>query len=431
MWSRLCVGTSRSRAAPKTQGVQAVSGLAPDEEETYRAMVQRSVEPRTMDRYRNQLAHWDTYLEVVRNNPEAVYPGHVMERLVDDRQRSMRLSHYLGYLVTTVRLRGTALSAAVNGLRKAMVSAGQQTAFFDGHMVSTTRRSLRLTARERAAVVTRAEESRVLPMTLPMAELIRQRYWVEASGDRRRLLSSAAVWIAVGLGFDGGLRISNLARTRGRSTGDDDFRLRASHVTFVVRDLADGAIHNYHPGMAMTDALEGYLAEVLEARIVYTSSKSGTVTRVTVNEATGGPFLDDLLTWALTSGIEHDVPFTSRHVSGTWRELTSRDVATAIKSAAEEMGLDPARYSTRSMRSGFTTTMANLGVDSNTRDHVGGWARGSRVPDAHYNFASLPGALSRARTDGAPAPESTPGLVSPSRMTSDESSESEGNGEDD
>lgn len=107
-------------------------------------MVYRSVRPQTMDRYRKKLAYWDAYLEGVRNNPNAVYPGRVMDHLVYDR-RSM--SHYLSYLVGTMRLISTAVSAVVNDLHKIMVAAGQHTAFFEGDIVITTRRSLQLSER--------------------------------------------------------------------------------------------------------------------------------------------------------------------------------------------------------------------------------------------------------------------------------------------
>lgn len=73
---------------------------------------------------------------------------------MDDRQRSMRLAQYLGYLVGTVRLRGTTLSAVMNGLCKIMIATGQQMTFFESDIISTTRRSLRLTERERIDMVT-------------------------------------------------------------------------------------------------------------------------------------------------------------------------------------------------------------------------------------------------------------------------------------
>lgn len=379
------------------------TGLSPAEETTFGGVVRGSLSGGTRIRYDRATCHWDRYLLTVGRD---VHPGSLMQRLSTDAQRSMRLALFVDYLHDTLGLRGTSMSAAINGLRMMLMAAGRPTAFFTNEVTRTARRGAVPTAVENARAVMRAEETRILPLTMQMIERLRLIHWPlgvgPVSGDSRGL-DSAARWIAVGLGSDGGLRISNLARTAHNAEAVNDFRLRGSHVSFVVRDLADNVTRVYKAGAAMRQALQYCIYQVEEARIIYTSSKSGTITRLSVDRTSGRDLLEDLVEWVMVSLIEETDVFTTRVDSrGNRRELQSQDVAQAIKRTAAAMGLEVRRYSTRSMRSFFTTMCAELGVDAETRGVIGGWASGSRVPDRHYNHAVLPGVLSRARSVGTP-----------------------------
>jgi hypothetical protein len=280
------------------------TGLSPAEESAFGVVVRGSLSGGTRIRYERATSHWDRYLLTVGRD---VHPGSLMQRLSTDTQRSMRLALYVSYLHDSVGLSGTGMSAAINGLRMMLMAAGQPTAFFANEVIRSARRGALPTAVERSRAVIRAEESRFLPLTLQMVEKLRYLHWPLGVGPvsgNSRGLDSAACWIAVGLGSDGGLRISNLARTSHNAGVADDFRLRGSHVSFVVRDLADNVTRVYKAGAEMRRALQCCIYQVEEAKIIYTSSKSRATTRLSVDRLTGRDLLEDLTEWVMVSLIE-------------------------------------------------------------------------------------------------------------------------------
>jgi len=86
----------------------------------------------------------------------------------------------------------------------------------------------------------------------------------------------------------------------------------------------------------------------------------------------------DLWQWAQVSGARTGDPFFCRWCDGRRRVLMSKDIATMVKAIASRNGENPARFSTRSLRSGGATTLTSKGVDVDTTDRLGRWAYGSK-----------------------------------------------------
>ena len=64
--------------------------------------------------------------------------------------------------------------------------------------------------------------------------------------------------------------------------------------------------------------------------------------------------------------------------------VTAGEVNGAIKKLASQFDFDPRMFSSRSLRSGLASSLNALGVSSEKRNRIGGWAAGSTVPDNHY-----------------------------------------------
>ena len=91
--------------------------------------------------------------------------------------------------------------------------------------------------------------------------------------------------------------------------------------------------------------------------------------------------LNDLLEWFEHSSVtEGDELLTRYSLEGTRKVVIRKDVRPAIKEAVSEMGLPSEHFSTKSLRSGFSThASANgmSGVEVNNRGRLGGRFKGA------------------------------------------------------
>ena len=94
--------------------------------------------------------------------------------------------------------------------------------------------------------------------------------------------------------------------------------------------------------------------------------------------------MDDLVDWLLFSGTGDDDELLTRRLGPKKRSITRKDFVSAMKAAASWVGLDPGRYSSKSLRGGFATAAAAAGMPSDELNLRGGWAQGSRVPGTFY-----------------------------------------------
>eukprot|EP01041_Mallomonas_annulata_P014998 gene14998-31839_t len=88
--------------------------------------------------------------------------------------------------------------------------------------------------------------------------------------------------------------------------------------------------------------------------------------------------LDDLVMWMVHSGVLRNDPlFTRRHHSSSTRFLRRRDVDNGIKEWCRANGLDESRFSTKSLRSRFSTACTATGMTDKERNSRAGWATDS------------------------------------------------------
>eukprot|EP01041_Mallomonas_annulata_P018594 gene18594-37591_t len=110
--------------------------------------------------------------------------------------------------------------------------------------------------------------------------------------------------------------------------------------------------------------------------------------------------LDDLVAWMVHSGVLGNDPlFTRRCPLSRIRFLRRRDVDGGIKEVCRAFGLDESRFSTKSLRSGFSTACTEAGMTDKERNSRAGWATDSVVADRHYTFRHENSGLFALRTD--------------------------------
>ena len=95
--------------------------------------------------------------------------------------------------------------------------------------------------------------------------------------------------------------------------------------------------------------------------------------------------LDNLIQWMLHSGVKCDDEFLSTYsIEGKKKTVIRKDVRTAIKDTVIEMGLPLAKFSNKSLHSGFISHVIANGMGECEMKRGGGWTENSQVPSNHY-----------------------------------------------
>mmetsp|Transcript_7938 Transcript_7938/g.11218 ORF Transcript_7938/g.11218 Transcript_7938/m.11218 type:complete len:349 (+) Transcript_7938:462-1508(+) len=239
------------------------------------------------------------------------------------------------------------------------------------------------------------------PASMDIMREIRRTCWENRTWATRKDMDARGMWISVALGYDTGSRVSNLARPDG--TNAEDHSLRTCDITFEIADHIRAPFMVRGGEALRLEIVSGHLdysVAVTKASITLMSSKvvkslkSQMVPKILARRSLAeSQLLDDLIQWVLYSGTKDDDYLCTRYLGKELkgRSTTKKDISTALKRGAEALGLDPKKYSSKSLRGGFTTAAKGAAMPEEELLMRGGWAPGSKVPDVFYNTYSRNG----------------------------------------
>jgi hypothetical protein len=325
-----------------------------------------------------------------------------MEGLANDSAREQRLAMFYRHLCES-GLRAEQVSKISTSLRYFFEVAGYSTEFFDGPVAKRGRAASARSIPEKIAYLKKQESRQILPLGMDAILHLRSRLWVKSSWLDRKGMDAKGQWIAIGLGFDSGSRISSVTRQDGLKGANHC--IKAGDCSFTIRDILTGHVTVAPGGDRARQALASSSASVTEITMKYWTSKTAEKTAVLQASDNGDVLLlNDLTEWVLKSGVEEHENLTTRHwVTGdkdSSRTTIRRDIREQIKITCRALGLNPLHFATKSLRSGFTTQYGTSGYDPRERNARGGWAKKSVVPDTNYDFTVGKGAFSVAASSG-------------------------------
>ena len=107
----------------------------------------------------------------------------------------------------------------------------------------------------------------------------------------------------------------------------------------------------------------------------------------------------DLCRFMVMSGVKGGDPFCSRYTVGMKGEencktVISKDLGAAVKRAARALNLPEDKFSSKSLRSGFSSQMSACEVPEEQFVPRGGWSAKSKAPQKHYIHKKVRGAYS-------------------------------------
>ena len=352
--------------------------------------------------------HWNKWVGFLRTIPEWQRPGEFLVKVQSPSDKVDWLSLFVLHLYDIHGMRGSQrVSAVLSGLRLMWHIRRLDTGFFDHPDLGAVKKGVRPTVAEVRNDETRRAETRKLPAIVEIMAMMRERLWVTTGVDADGL-SSKAIWIAALIGFDTGVRPSNV-RLRDGKHAVDHCILSSDLIFNVTTTRGDERLHG---GEAVRRELEeGYPESIkrvscLDLSVVTTkstnkSSAGRVVNRIGRGNAFESAAVDDICAFQVLSGVKSTDKFCTRYAPADRGKLSSKtvinkDLSNAIKDAAESLGLPRINFSPKSLRSGYATHQVNCRVVWEAMTSRGGWSKTSSIPRRHYIFENARGPLSTA-----------------------------------
>lgn len=350
----------------------------------------KSVTAGTAQSYEPGIRRWKNYIATMSTT---AITSEYLHNIESEDEKARRLVLYMAYLYMEHGLREEQIKRAITAVAYHFGANGESTAFFRLAIVERGKAAGARTLVEKVKHEEQRSTKTILPVCMDIVMEVRAKYWTAKSWDTKGT-DSKAIWLVIALGFDSGPRIGNLTLKDGKNR--EDHCIRAGHLSFLVQQPPDMAIEKVKGGPTITNYLKSAdvsSSMVLSVDMVYMTSKMHKKTRTYIENPKviarrtdeESMVLDDLLEWFKHSSVkEGDELLTRYSHEGKRKVVIRKDVRNAIKEAVSGLGLPSEHFSTKSLRSGFSThASANgmSGVDVNRR---GGWVEGSNVPGQHY-----------------------------------------------
>ena len=358
----------------------------------------------TAQGYLSGVNKWKEYLTSLVGN----FPGYYLQNIKNDHDTGRRVVLYMAYLYLSFGLREEQIKRLVTGIIYYFDIEGMPTGFFALAIVSRGRAAVGRTIPEARVFEEERSKRAILPVCLDIVMAMRTKYWEEKSWSVPDI-DKRAIWLAVALGFDSGPRIGNITKKDGKN--GTDHCIRAKHCLFLANDLATSIEKRIEGGPVLAQFLKQpnvTMENILSVDLYYLSSKtSGKVKSVVRHpkhlarrSAIEEIVLNDLLQWMLHSGVKCDDELLSRYCSKDRKKTVIRkDVRNAIKDTVLQMGLPPANFSNKSLRSGFSSHVIANGMGNDEMKRGGGWTVSSQVPNNYTHQMRDRGALALATSE--------------------------------
>ena len=341
-----------------------------------------SVKQRTGQQYERHWAEWSKFL--------------VDEAGVDDPLLSQWREADKSTLVSLFLLRrhergmrDKQATAATAGVRHHLTRALQPTDFMDAAVVTAARTACQRSTEE---LRQKKDNGRSATVKLPLCESVlarmRGRLWEgsqwDPAGTHQRMLYLGCMYA-----YDLSARVSEYTAPE---KGHEDHCVRARDLTFELS--TDGVQSRVRGGAAFFDGTQGLGRRVIGCWVSTSSNKTGSAVAtklISRRSPEESQFLDDTVEWLSCARVQTDDRLFTYRTGATpqlKRELTGRMVRDILKATCVVEDLDPEFFSSHSLRKAAITHMRALGVSDEDMRSRGGYAPGSLVMSATYDYTS-------------------------------------------
>jgi hypothetical protein len=275
-----------------------------------------------------------------------------------DLRKQLQLIKFLDHLVYEVKVTPSLLEASWAALKHHFLLRGPCDSFLE---TSYILRAWQISRR----VVRRMNPSAARLATMPVSSEMAaaSRVWSRSAGN----LKASLIDLTFRIGFFFGNRISEIGITQGSS-----HPLYSGNVTFHT--LQGASITASDSTITRLD-----VKSIDCISFYWPTSKTGCKTLYLVQKTPyGKELLADVLYWAKTVVSGREQPFLSYSINGRVYQVSRDAMNRYVKKLAGKFSLNPARYSTRSIRVGAASELSAMGESKSAIDRAIGWsARGT------------------------------------------------------
>ena len=196
--------TSSSTAPSNTEGDAYVAQefLAEEESAVLTGFLRRSVTDGTAQGYQAGIEKWKEYLGTLDSEHQ---PGQYLEKVPCQEAKAQRMVLFMAYLYMSEGLREEQIRRAVTCVSYMFEVEGKDTSFLDLAIVSRGRAATSRSSEECRTHEMNRRENVILPICLDIVLGVREEYWENQDWSTKGL-DKRAIWLAICLGFDSGLR---------------------------------------------------------------------------------------------------------------------------------------------------------------------------------------------------------------------------------
>ena len=355
--------------------------------------LERSVTILSRDQYWRAHGKFNDYRATLT---EVDDPGEWFERCEDDNERIEEAALFFLFVYDVLGLRGDQVAKIRTGIAFCLNVRGYDSTFLSSDTIGRALKACRRSTAEARVYNSEVREKNLRnPTSVDLIKQIRIMYWIDRSWTTRCDLDARGTWLAIALGYDMGSRASNLVAPDGKKSVDHS--VRTGEVSFLISDGIRPPFTLKGSDALKLEIVTGHLdfsVVVMTAEIIFVTSKTtGSLKSLQYVPKTLGrrssaesSLLDDLIQWVLYSGTKDQDRLLCRYAGSDSRSrcITKKDVSSALKAGALVLGLDPKRYSSKSLRCGFTSAAKRANIPREELLLRGGWVPGSKVPDVFY-----------------------------------------------
>ena len=360
----------------------------------------------TWDQYDSKWIKWVEYMNQIGVGSKEW--GNVFLDDLSDMTKVYRIILFMKHLFDKGD-RKPSIDKTMTALSSIFLKAGRSNSVFSDPIVVRAKKGT-LGSNDEIRKANQAKvELPTLPLSSDMIQESRNMFWV-GKGWSRVDLDSKVIWLVLGIGFNFGWRIGQMTKSPRKKNGvlkGNDHCLRTGDLKFSVKlsekkpdlkvfqggqNLRKFLLVDINRNVKRVQFCELSLLSgktVRSKSFVLDKKKIG---RDTLIEST---ILEDLCMWIVFAKPMENDEFTCRYDNLHSRKVvTAGEVNLGIKRVATFYKFDERMFSSRSLRSGLSSSLGALGVSSVIRNRIGGWAAGSTVPDIHYTHSeSVQGVL--------------------------------------
>ena len=342
--------------------------------------LESSVEKATLKKYKISWNKWKDFLSNKQIN----------DWFLDTFEFGVKIKTLLSFIkfLYTSNSRINTIQGIITGIRQMFLFNLRSVEIFDNHLLKQGIKSTKYKTTEIVKIAKNKKENGIIPFNTELLEQLRSVYYLNDVWVNVEDFNHKAVYLAVAICLDTGVRISSVTLRDGKDKVDHCIKL--SHVTIKVKsstvNIKGEEFKSYYHSnnLCISDVelidLYFYSDKVSTNAGIVLNRNANVIARTNTKDS---QLVDDIINWILNSGVNGNDELLTRYYNNRRKVVTRKEVTDGLQFVAELNGIPKNRINTRSLRKGYATIAALSGLSESDLKNKGNWSS-FKVANLHY-----------------------------------------------